>query len=321
MSFFATLGISLLAGGVVFFLSQAVLSVVQRKEAGRIAVLNAVVAERQRLAERPKLNQRILYAAAARGYTGTLGPLMLAGSGIYLLLTVVLSLLNPPIFVVILGAIGGTALIVWGVGGWAAGKRKAMFDRQLLEMLSMLAGQLESGVSIQKGLERVAMGSEEPLRGEMLTALQQTAVDRDLVGAMQRLSYRYPSRAFDLFVATLEIDRDIGAPIEPALREAAEILERDFALNEETRAETGQVRAEFYGIVGVMAFIVFLTISSGGNQDGPNPYFSGLGLVVLIMALSWTVFGIVRALRMLNQAVSAKPAKLGKRNKPLGEEV
>jgi tight adherence protein B len=312
--------LALLVAGVVFFLAQAFFSAVQRREAGKIAVVNAVIAEQRRLAEKPTIDQRILFAAAKRGYTGTMGPLALGAAVLFLVLVIASRFLSLPAPIALLVSVGGVVGGAFGVGSWAAGKRKAAFDRQLLELLSMLAGQLESGVSIETGLERVAAASEEPLSSEMRAALQQGSANRDLVGAMRRLSYRYPSRAFDLFVAALEIDRDIGSPIEPSLREAASMLSRDFALNEETRAETGQVRAEFYGILVVMGIMLVITINNADRTGDGNVYFTGFGAVIFALALAWIGFGILRALRLLNNPTNVKGNKLGRR-RPEGEQL
>lgn len=312
--------IALLAAGVVFFLAQAFFSAVQRREAGKIAVVNAVIAEQRRLAETPSIDQRILFAAAKRGYTGTLGPIALGAACFFLVCVVALRFAGLPGPLILLFSLAGVVGGAWGFGGWAANKKKQSFDRQLLEMLSMLAGQLESGVSIETGLERAAMASEDPLRSEMQAALQQGSANRDLVGAMRRLGYRYPSRAFDLFIAALEIDRDIGSPIEPSLREAASMLSRDFALTEETRAETGQVRAEFYGILVVMAIMLVLTINNAERTGNANVYFSGFGAVLFAMALGWIGFGVLRALRMLNNPMGVKKVKLGAKRTG-GEEL
>ena len=312
--------IALLVAGAVFFLVKAVTSALVRSRTPKVVQIQAMLAEQEKLAARPSLEQRARHWASARGYTGTLGPMALGLSAVYLVASMVLVTLGLPGWASLLAALP----VCWGVvstaGGVLARRRKSLFDRQLLDALVMLAGQLESGTGIQRALRQVQLASPAPLRDEFGTALQQAEASRDLIGPMRRLSRRYPSRAFDLFIAALQIDQEVGGRIEPSLKEAASMMQRDFSLAEEARAEMGQAKAEFYGILVVIGLIA-VTVVGSADPDTKALYFSPMGVLVLVACALWVGLGVWISMNMMSAAGGTRTRRLTRRRADQAAEV
>jgi Flp pilus assembly protein TadB len=104
-----------------------------------------------------------------------------------------------------------------------------------------------------------------------------------------------------MLIAAFEIDQQVGSKLGPVLRSAAATLDREFELNEETRAEVAQTRSEFYIVTGIILFICIYMFTIGGKiVDGA--FSTPLGISVLtIFALNFA-WGVFRITRILSKA-------------------
>lgn len=313
-SFFVRFALAIAVGGCAFFLTQAVTSALLRRRAPRVAQIQAELDEQNRLSRRPSVQERLRYWAGTRGYTGTLGPVVMGLSVVFLITSLVLSTFGVPSIAALILAVPLSWAVVGVIGGSLAAKRKALFDRQLLDALVSLSSRLDSGIGIQRALRQTQAASRPPLRTELGLALEQAEATRDLVGPLKELSQRYPSRAFDLFVAALQVDDSVGSRIEPAIKEAARTMQRDFALVEEAKAEISQAKSEFYGILVVMSVISVLMLTTL-DPSSRERLFSPAGVLVLLFCAGWAGTGVVLALNAMRSAAGLKPAKLTRRRK------
>ena len=307
--------VAVLVAVAVFVAVQALLSVVLRRQAPRTAQIQALIAEQERLSSRAPIKDRLMHWAGQRGYTGTLGPIVFALTSSYLAVALVLKafLGAPPIALIL--AVPATWGVVLLAVARVANQRKLNFDRQFLDALVALATQLEAGIGIPRALAHVQANASSPLKEELGVALRQMDANRnDRIGPMQALAQRYPSRAFDLFLAALRIDEEIGGRIEPALREAASIMQRDFSIIAEAQAEISQTKSEFYGILIMICFIFFGVIT-GGGEEARKLYFSPSGILVLIFCASWAGLGIWLCLGTMRKAAGASRSKLPRRRR------
>lgn len=305
--------IAVLVGGAVFFAAQALLSVLLRRQAPRSAQVQALLAE-QTSRSNPIANveEWVRTWANSRGYHGTIVPLLMALAALYLILALLLQgFLGSQTLALVLAA-PLSAVVVFFVGANLVSRRKKLFDGQLLDALVMLGGQLEAGVGINRALQQVRATSSEPLRSELGVVLQQADVTHNLVDPMSALAAKYPSRAFELFIAALRIDSEVGGRIEPALKEAADIMQRDFALMDEARAEISQAKSEFYGIL-IMMGLIFATVLGSGGAGGQDVYFTPSGIIMLTLVGSWVGIGILRALNVMRRANGTPPIRIRRR--------
>lgn len=306
----------------VWFALQYLVSVLSRRHATTVERAAALIEEQSRQTKRPPLRARLANAAAARGWTGMLTPLAIAAAFLWGVITLIGTLITGNRLVSMLLAVPAAAAVVWLTGSVAAQKRKAAFDRQLLAVLTLVAEQLTSGgVPVSTSLQQVTALVDDPMRSELRDALDEAAATKQLIPALRGMAERYPSRAFDLFLTALEIDETAGGSIAPALRQAADSLQKDFELSQEANAEIAQARFEFIGILVIMGFIALFMFTTSPPETRAA-YGTPFAFLVIGAALVNFAIGIFRATNMFRQASGQAPRKLDRvrRNKRHGGE-
>lgn len=258
---------------------------------------NAQIADARRKETRPKPKERLQQELARRGYRGDLTPVLAAMTFVYLISILILRALG-------VGDLVGVAIALpLSLGVAVAGlsqmvtRRRRKFNVQLLQALTLLAAQVEAGNGAQRAIEQIIPSLQDPIRAELAATMDATVASKDLVGAMRDLERRYPSKAFRMFIAALEIDQAKGGRLEPALRQAAATLQRDFDLSKEAQAEISQTKAEFVAIVGIIGLIT-VSMVVGGGQTARDAYFNPVGLIFVVIALANFGLGIARALKI-----------------------
>lgn len=184
----------------------------------------------------------------------------------------------------------------------ATGKREAMFERQMMTAMSLLAGQLESGAGLRRGIERVAEVVEDPLRGELDTLLRRLAAHTTMLDAFGLMAKRYPSPAMRLLISALEVDAaSPGGKLAPVLRAIADGLEAQFRLASEGKAELAESRYQFWGILIGLAVIAVLFYNLGGEST-KAAFHTMIAWVIMSVAGLNALFGIWRVTRLFKAA-------------------
>lgn len=293
--------LALLCAGSVAFLYLTVLSSVIRQRAGKIAIAQAQMREEQAKFKKLTFGERARQWAALRGFTGAGNTVLAAGGVLYTGTITALSFLGVPPVYALLAGLPATGGVAWTILNIVGSNRKKAFDRQLLIVLNMLAGLVESGVGPQRALEQVAAAIPDPMHSELSAALEVANTTRNLVGALRGLYDKFPSRAFELFITAIEIDQDLGGRIEPALRQAAEMMQRDFDVAEEAKAELSQAKSEFGGMLIILAFICF-SVLKGGSPESREAYTQPFGMIAVGAGMANVAFGIMRANNLMRRA-------------------
>lgn len=262
---------------------------------------NALIEEAKRKDAKPGLKQRLENELVRRGWKGDLALVLGGVTMLYVLISLVLRLFG-------LGGIAGAVVglpisvgvVLMGLGS-ATTRRRRAFNHQLLQALTLLAGQIEGGNGPRRALELIIPSLQDPLRSELIGVMDATVASKNLVGALKDLLVRYPSRALSMFISALEIDEATGGRIEPALRQAADTLQRDFELSAEALAELSQTKAEFIVVVGIIGMVA-VSMVTGGDATTKATYTTPVAIAVLLGLAAWFGFGIIRFLRILKKA-------------------
>jgi Flp pilus assembly protein TadB len=263
----------------------------------------ATIEESKERESRGDLPGRIQRYLSLRGWNGNVLPLVAAA---LLLYTFCAILLNAAGIHSVFNALASFALawvIIVTINRRIYEKRREKFRRQLMQLITMMATQIQDiGTGPQRALAQLVPQLEDPLGTEMANVLAQVSATRDLVGALTELETRYPSRAFSMFIATLEMSESVGGVgIASALRRVAAILNRDFELNEEANAEVAQTRSEFYAVTAIIAFICFVLFEKSGSTNRAA-YESPMGIVGLIIGIGNYIIGLFRVRKALASA-------------------
>lgn len=293
--------LGLATGGAAYYFCSWLYSSFSLRSMNYIEVRSAQIEENARLERKLTKRKRLEEKLSDVGYDGDWTPLLIGVSFIYLLLSTALTFAG---FGNLLGALLALPLALGGsvAAIVTARKKKLMrFEKQLLQVLTSVAGHLESGDVPQMAFQKATKLVENPLRGELEQVLASRLGSDSLSDSMSELASRYPSKAMRLLVAALAIDDTVGARLSPALRQAQVILERQFELAAEGSAEISQARGEFYAITGVMAVIALVLLAGSGGQ-ARDAYTSPGGIIVIGLALFNYSIGVFRAKRVFSRA-------------------
>jgi Flp pilus assembly protein TadB len=271
------------------------------KSMTQIEKANAEIDAATRREKRRTPKKMLQDALAQHGYKGDLTPIMVGITFVYLILTVVMISIG---FNSLIGAVlavpfsAGLAVLV---SKHMVSRRKRKFQEQLLQALTLLAAQVEAGNGPQLALDRIIPSLQDPIRSELTATMDATVASKNLVQAMKDLEARYPSRPFQMFISALEIDEAKGGRLEPALRQAAAALQRDFDLGKEATAEIAQQKLEFIAITGIIGGIVVMVVV-GNKEAAAESFLSPMGLVISAVTLANVALGIYRALNIFRKA-------------------
>ena len=250
------------------------------------------------------VKQRFADALKQAGWHGPTSPLIWIGVFSFLLVAVALAAVGiGGIFGVVVAA-PMTGLLGLMIATVTRTRRQRAFQRQLVGAFDNLAAKLRAGSSPSRAFEDLAPTLPEPLRSEVLRALDAHRSSVPLSEAMEAVARRYPSRPMTLFVTALRVGEQRGGAIAPAIEMSAATIREDFELRAEAQSEVAQERAQFYGIAGLIGFLAITTIGRS-SPEAREAFFSPVGLIVLLIGVGNYALGVFLVLRKLGRIQKA----------------
>ncbi len=141
--------------------------------------------------------------------------------------------------------------LVWFVPrtmlAWMRARRIRTLERQLPDMLLMIAGALRAGASFPIALESGVQESAPPISQEFDLLLREIRLGIDLDVAMRNIEKRIPVPDFMMVTAAVTISREVGGNLAEALESVASTLRGKLQMEGKIRALTSQGRMQ--GIV------------------------------------------------------------------------
>jgi tight adherence protein B len=251
--------------------------------------------------QRRSLPQHVADFARRYGWTASGTPLVLGAVFLYFLIAAVLSVVGITGWLGVVIALPATVGAVAVVGSSVQSRRQRMFQSELLDAFDQFAASMRTSASPAKAIELQVPSLPEPLRSEMMQALDQHRANRPLADAMEEVADRYPSRAMNLFVAALRINEKRGGKLASALEQAAESLRRDTELASEAKAELAQDRMQFFGILVLLGLIAFVIFTQSGEAT-IETFTSPAGMAILAAGVANAAWGVFSVLRMMRRA-------------------
>ncbi len=175
---------------------------------------------------------------------------------------------------------------------------KQRIIEQLPEICRTLANATRSGMTLTQGINLVAQEINEPAKSEFQRIAQEIALGIDFNSALKSMEKRINSREFQLFVATLLIQKKAGGNLYSVLDEMSQTLEERKILQQEIKTMTAEQRYVSY-IVPMIP--IFLVLMMNNVIDGfLDPLFSGLGIFLLAFFLGGTVLTFILVRKVTN---------------------
>ena len=177
-------------------------------------------------------------------------------------------------------------------------KKKQMLAEQLPEICRILANATRSGMTLNQGVQLVAKEVAEPSSIEFKRLAHELSLGIEFGAAIRSMEKRVDHKEFQLFAATLMIQKKAGGNLYAVLDEMSQTLEERKLLKQEISTMTAEQRYTSY-IIPVIP--IFLVLMMNNIIDGfLDPLFTGLGLILLAFFTTGTVLTFVIVRKITN---------------------
>jgi tight adherence protein B len=209
---------------------------------------------------------------AAPGYTAIIVPIVAFATGY---------LVWPGDLVGGIVGMGLTLLAIRGYLKFTAGRRLAILDKQLPNLLSGLRASLQANLTPQQALLAQADEINAPLGDELRILRNELSVNIPLDTALNNLAVRIPSREVKFLVAAIRIAISSGTDLDPLVETIQKIVVQRARIAAHLSTAVAQVQPAI-AVTGVMipAGLAFSYYSSETNQAF---WQTPIGLIALIV--------------------------------------
>src|SRR6266542_4230602 len=127
----------------------------------------------------------------------------------------------------------------------ARDKRRALFEMQLIDGLTLLANSLRAGMTLPQSMELLVREMRPPITQEFGRVLQENRLGTDFDQAMLNMSRRLQSRDLDMLVNAIAITRKSGGNMGEIFQKIAEIIRERARIEGKVKAlsATGNMQA------------------------------------------------------------------------------
>lgn len=168
-------------------------------------------------------------------------------------------------------------------------RRQKAFINQLGDMLTMIANALRAGFSFMQALDHIANEMDDPVKTEVRRVVMDVNVGLPLEEALNNMTERINSPDFNLVVAAVLIQRQVGGNLAQILDTISETINERVRMRREISALTAQGRMSGM-VLGCLPFglAIILQIISPGYLEPlfSNPMgqaaLAGSGVLMLI---------------------------------------
>ena len=186
------------------------------------------------------------------------------------------------------------------VFAWMRTRRILTLERQLPDMLLMIAGALRAGASLPIALESGVQESAPPISQEFDLLLREIRLGIDLDIAMRNIEKRIPVPDFMMVTAAVTISREVGGNLAEALESVARTLRDKLQMEGKIRALTSQGRMQ--GIVMTCLPLFLMMVLRAMEPVAMAPLFTtpiGWGTLAVIAVMEFLGYqSIVRIVRI-----------------------
>ena len=131
-------------------------------------------------------------------------------------------ILQGPVFAVLFA--GLTPILAAMYLSFLTQRRRARFEAQLGDTLTMVSGGLRAGHSVLRAIDAVAQEASEPTATEFSRVVNETRLGRDLQESLNDVSLRMKSEDFNWMAQAIEINREVGGDLAEVFDQVGETI-------------------------------------------------------------------------------------------------
>ncbi|MBS4210380.1 type II secretion system F family protein [Bacillus sp. FJAT-50079] len=220
--------------------------------------------------------------------------------GFLVLLLLFVNMFNMPLILSIFIAIGMLLIVHFTLFYLRKNKYEERFNEQLGEVCRMLGNAVRSGLTINQGIDIVAREISAPAGPEFKRMSQELKLGVPLESTLRSIQARNKSREFQLFIATLLIQKKTGGNLALTLESMANTLEDRKVLNQVIKTMTSEQRYISFIVPALPIFI--LLVMNNIIEGFIDPLWTGPGIIILILFL----IGIVLSFLLIRQITNIR---------------
>lgn len=177
-----------------------------------------------------------------------------ANVALFLLLPLLVWLFTGTLFLAVVAAVAGA---VFPRTAWVVMRNRRMrkLVLQLPDALTMMAGSLRAGASLQQSLDMVVKETPAPVSQEFSLLLREQRLGLALEDSLRGMAQRLKVEDIDLFVSAMSIAKEVGGNLSEILDRLASTLRAKAVMEGKIRALTSQGKLQ--GLI-VGALPIFL---------------------------------------------------------------
>jgi len=214
-------------------------------------------------------------------------------------------LLHGAALLTLAGAVVGLLLGLYApsfVLRFLAKRRGTKFERQLPDVLTLVASSLSTGFSLLQAVDAVAHDAADPAAKEFARAVAETRIGSDVDEALERMAARMESTNMGWTAMAVRIQRQVGGNLAETLRTTATTLREREGLYRHVRALSAEGRLSAYILIALPIGIFLLTLQS--NPDYISLLWSNLlGIAMMAFGVLAMVAGIFWMRKVVNVEV------------------
>ncbi|HEY8306579.1 MAG TPA: VWA domain-containing protein [Lapillicoccus sp.] len=172
-----------------------------------------------------------------------------------------------------------------------ASRRAKRFERQLPDVLNLIASSLSTGFSLPQALDAIARDVAQPASKEFARAMAETRIGADVEDALSRMADRMDSENMRWAGMAVEIQRRVGGNLAETLRVTAQTLRERESLFRQVRTLSAEGRLSGWILVALPVGMFFW-------MAYVNPEYisllwkSAFGIAMVVIALVLMVIGV-----------------------------
>ena len=168
-------------------------------------------------------------------------------------------------------------------------KRRAKFDKQMAETMTLFSSALKSGMNVPNALANVAQEMDAPMGEELARVVNESRLGRDLIQGMRDTAVRMESKDFMWVTEAVAIQRESGGRLSEILDRVIETIAQRNELREKiaSLAAEGKISAMVLMALPVGVGVMFMVMNPAYMEPlfTTVPGYIMLGVAALLYAL------------------------------------